>query len=153
MALTAGGFPIAEAILPLSAGLILAASGWRTPWFIAAGILLAVLLPLLLYLSRHAAHPASLSGDNANPHENQDDNVAFSRSQVLRDPGFYLILPAALIVPFTVTAVLFHQSAFADIRAGQRSRLAWRSPGLPPGTSSACSLVAHWSTGSAPSDP
>ena len=48
MALTAGGFPIAEAILPLSAGLILAASGWRTPWFIAAGILLAVLLPLLL---------------------------------------------------------------------------------------------------------
>jgi len=55
MALTAGGFPIAEAILPLSAGLILAASGWRTPWFIAAGIPLAILLPVLLFLSRRSA--------------------------------------------------------------------------------------------------
>lgn len=133
MALTAGGFPIAEAILPLSAGLILAASGWRTPWFIAAGILLAVLLPLLLYLSRHAAHPASLSGDNANPHENQDDNVAFSRSQVLRDPGFYLILPAALIVPFTVTAVLFHQSAFADIRGWSTEQIGLAFTGFAAG--------------------
>ncbi|MFN2360748.1 MAG: nitrate/nitrite transporter [Marinobacter sp.] len=116
MALTAGGFPIAEAILPLSAGLILAASGWRTPWFIAAGILLAVLLPLLLYLSRHAAHPASLSEESADTDQDRDDTINFNRSEVLKDPGFYLILPAALIVPFTVTAVLFHQSAFADIR-------------------------------------
>jgi len=133
MALTAGGFPIAEAILPLSAGLILAASGWRTPWFIAAGILLAVLLPLLLYLSRHTAHPASLSGDNANPHENQDDTIAFSRSQVLRDPGFYLILPAALIVPFTVTAILFHQSAFAEIRGWSTEQIGLAFTGFAAG--------------------
>ena len=133
MALTAGGFPIAEAILPLSAGLILATSGWRTPWFIAAGILLVVLLPLLLYLSRHAAHPASLSGDNANPHENQDDTVAFSRSQVLRDPGFYLILPAALIVPFTVTAILFHQSAFAEIRGWSTEQIGLAFTGFAAG--------------------
>lgn len=116
MALTAGGFPIAEAILPLSAGLILAVSGWRTPWFVAAAVLLFLLLPLLLSLSRTARHPtAVLSGDSG------DGDVAsqtegFTRRQVLRDPGFYSILPAALIVPFTVTAVLFHQSAFADIR-------------------------------------
>lgn len=133
MALTAGGFPIAEAILPLSAGLILAASGWRTPWFIAAGILLAVLLPLLLYLSRHAAHPASLPGDNANPHENPDDTIAFSRSQVLRDPGFYLILPAALIVPFTVTAILFHQSAFAEIRGWSTEQIGLAFTGFAAG--------------------
>lgn len=133
MALTAGGFPIAEAILPLSAGLILATSGWRTPWLIAAGILLAVLLPLLLYLSRHAAHPASLSGDNATPHENQDDTVAFSRSQVLRDPGFYLILPAALIVPFTVTAILFNQSAFAEIRGWSTEQISLAFTGFAAG--------------------
>lgn len=133
MALTAGGFPIAEAILPLSAGLILAASGWRTPWFIAAGILLAVLLPLLLYLSRHAAHPASLSDENAARHENQDDTVAFDRSQVLRDPGFYLILPAALIVPFTVTAFLFHQSAFAEIRGWSTEQIGLAFTGFATG--------------------
>lgn len=116
MALTAGGFPIAEAILPLSAGLILATSGWRTPWFVAAGMLVAILLPLLLFLSRHAAHPVSLSRGNADEYDAPKEHLAFNRSQVLRDPGFYLILPAALIVPFTITAVLFHQSAFAEIR-------------------------------------
>lgn len=116
MALTAGGFPIAEAILPLSAGLILASSGWRTPWFVAAGILVAILLPLLLFLSRHAAHPVSLSRGDADEYDAPKEHLAFNRSQVLRDPGFYLILPAALIVPFTITAVLFHQSAFAEIR-------------------------------------
>jgi MFS family permease len=116
MALTAGGFPIAEAILPLSAGLILAASGWRAPWFVAAGVLLAVLLPLLLYLSRQAAHPATLTGPDASHQSNRGGGLDFNRRQVLRDPGFYLILPAALIVPFTVTALLFHQSAFAEVR-------------------------------------
>ncbi|WP_227712448.1 MFS transporter [Marinobacter zhanjiangensis] len=116
MALTAGGFPIAEAILPLSAGLILATSGWRTPWLVGAGILVAILLPLLLFLSRHAAHPVSLSRGNADEYDAQKEHLAFNRRQVLRDPGFYLILPAALIVPFTITAVLFHQSAFAEIR-------------------------------------
>lgn len=116
MALTAGGFPIAEAILPLSAGLILAISGWRTPWFVSAGILVAILLPLLLFLSRHAAHPVSVSHGDTDEYDAPKEHLAFNRSQVLRDPGFYLILPAALIVPFTVTAVLFHQSAFAEIR-------------------------------------
>ena len=133
MALTAGGFPIAEAILPLSAGLILAASDWRTPWFIAAAILLAILLPLLLYLSRQAAHPASLSGSEAGQHDDRNESEDFSRGQVLRDPGFYLILPAALIVPFTVTAVLFHQSAFAEIRGWTTEQIGLAFTGFAAG--------------------
>ena len=133
MALTAGGFPIAEAILPLSAGLILAASGWRTPWFIAAAILLVVLLPLLLYLSRHAAHPATLSGSHASQQDGRDESLDFNRRQVLRDPGFYLILPAALIVPFTVTAVLFHQSAFAEIRGWTTEQIGLAFTGFAAG--------------------
>lgn len=116
MALTAGGFPIAEAILPLSAGLILAASGWRMPWFVATGLLLAVLLPLLLYLSRNASHPSDLVTGHTDQQDSPDEGPNYNRSQVLRDPGFYLILPAALMVPFTVTAVLFHQTAFAELR-------------------------------------
>lgn len=115
MALTAGGFPIAEAILPLSAGLILAASGWRIPWFVAAGVLVVVLLPLLLFLSRHARHPAAASANAADANA-AEAITGYTRKQVLRDPGFYLILPAALSVPFTITAVLFHQSAFAEMR-------------------------------------
>lgn len=133
MALTSGGFPIAEAILPLSAGLILAASGWRMPWFIATGLLLVVLLPLLLYLSRHATHPVVLSGNRSDHPPAQAVSPDYNRSQVLRDPGFYLILPAALIVPFTVTAVLFHQSAFAEVRGWSTEQIALAFTGFAAG--------------------
>jgi MFS family permease len=133
MALTAGGFPIAEAILPLTAGLVLVISGWRMPWFIATGLLLTVLLPLLLYLCRHAAHPAVLSGSHGDKPQASDETPDYNRGQVLRDPGFYLILPAALIVPFTITAVLFHQSAFAEMQGWSTGQMGLAFTGFAAG--------------------
>ncbi|WP_206081101.1 MFS transporter [Marinobacter orientalis] len=78
MALTAGGFPVAEATLPAAAGLILVWGGWRLPWFIAAGILIVVALPALLLLARNAAHPVQLA-------DSTDNSTAegFSRAQAL----------------------------------------------------------------------
>lgn len=132
MALTAGGFPIAEATLPLSAGLILATSHWRTPWFVAAGVLVIVLLPLLLFLSRHASHPAN-SSHNEDTTDAGRATAGFTRKQVLKDSGFYLILPAALIVPFTITAVLFHQSAFAEMRGWSTEQIGLAFTGFAAG--------------------
>lgn len=123
MALTSGGFPLAEAILPLSAGLILAVTSWRTPWLLSAGVLLLVLLPLLLFLSRHATHPQTLNTQNLKADASQPQGLNYTRGQVLRDPGFYLLLPAALITPFTITAILFHQSAFAELRGWSTEQL------------------------------
>ncbi|TVP52012.1 MAG: MFS transporter [Halomonadaceae bacterium] len=111
MALTAAGFPVAEAVLPLTAGLIMLWGGWRLPWLLAVAVLLLVALPTLLLLARHAPHPSSLAGAQAD-----SGGVGFTRAQVLRDPGFYRILPAAVVVPFTVTAVLFHKSAIGELR-------------------------------------
>lgn len=111
MALTAAGFPLAEAILPAGASLILIHGGWRMPWFAAAGILLLIALPVLLVLARHATHPADTDSRSA-----ADSRQSLTRSQALRDPGFYLVLPAALVTPFTVTAIIFHQAAIAEIR-------------------------------------
>lgn len=128
MALTAGGFPFAEAILPATAGLILVWGGWRLPWFIAVAVLLLVALPLLLWLARGAAHPSGLS-------RNADGSevAGYSRGEVLRDPGFYRILPAALAVPFTVTALLFHQSAVAELRDWPTERVALAFTGFALG--------------------
>ncbi len=111
MALTAAGFPLAEATLPAAASLILINSGWRLPWLAAAGFLLLVALPVLLSLARQAAHPAETERESV-----ADGRPSLTRSQTLRDPGFYLILPAALVTPFTVTAIIFHQAAIAEIR-------------------------------------
>lgn len=128
MALTAGGFPVAEATLPAAAGLILIWGGWRLPWFIAVAVLLVLALPALLLLARNAAHPSEVRyPDNGYGIE------GYNRSQVLRDPGFYRILPAALIVPFTVTALLFHQSAIADLREWPVERVALAFTGFALG--------------------
>ena len=115
MALTSGGFPLAEALLPMSAGLVLAVTGWRTPWLVATGVLVLALLPLLLFLCRHASHPQA-AFEHATSNNSEPPQRQHTRRDVLRDPGFYLMLPAALATPFTITAVLFHQSAFADLR-------------------------------------
>ena len=111
MALTVAGFPLAEATLPLAAGILLIYGHWRLPWLAAVGILLLVALPLLLYLARSAPHPQSTSNS-----QSDSDLNSLTRAEVLRDSGFYRLLPAALANPFSVTAVLFHQATLIDLR-------------------------------------
>ncbi|WP_250090553.1 MFS transporter [Marinobacter sp. ATCH36] len=128
MALTAAGFPVAEATLPAAGGLILVWGGWRLPWFIAAGILIVLALPALLLLARKAAHPSRVANTDSS-----ETTGGFSRAEALRDPGFYQILPAALAVPFSVTAMLFHQSAVADLRDWPAERVAMAFTGFAAG--------------------
>jgi len=61
---------------------------------------------------------------------------------VLHDPGYYLILPATLITPFVVTALFFHQMAFA-------AELHWSLEMVATGFSfyAACHLGALFAAG------
>lgn len=111
MALTGAGFPLAEATLPAMAGFILVRAGWRLPWLLAAGAVLLVALPVLMSLARHAEHPAS-----RDDRQTSSGPASLTRRQMLSDSGFYLVLPACLITPFAVTALLFHQAMIAEIR-------------------------------------
>ncbi|MFO7831001.1 MAG: MFS transporter [Desulfuromonadaceae bacterium] len=133
MALTAAGFPLAEAILPASAGFVLAQNwwgGWRLPWFGAAGFLILVVLPILFWLARGAQHPAKMSSGG---YSTETDSL--SRAQVLRDPGFYLVLPATLAAPFSVTAIMFHQSSIGELRGWSLEVIA---------TSLSCFALGHF---------
>lgn len=111
MALTAAGFPLAEACLPALAGLILSRYGWRLPWFIAAATVIFLALPLLLLLARRAVHPQRLAQA-----QTAEDEPQLTRGQMLRDSGFYQVLPASLVTPFVVTALLFHQASIAELQ-------------------------------------
>ena len=128
MALAASGFPLAEATLPAAGVALIGFGGWRSAWWVAAGVLLLVLLPLYWLLSHRAPHP-----EQAGSHENGAPAEGLTRGQVLRDRGFYLLLPAALITPFVVTAILFHQAAIAEAREWPLSLVAGAFSGYAAG--------------------
>ncbi|WP_295803337.1 MFS transporter [uncultured Microbulbifer sp.] len=128
IALAALGFPIAEALLPTSGSLLIQSSGWRSVWIIAAIVLLALVLPGLLWLAGNAGNETA-----GTVPENPEASGDFTRAQVLRDRGFYLLLPAALMTPFVVTAVLFHQGAIAAERGWSMAMLAGAFGGYAAG--------------------
>lgn len=109
MAFTVAGFPLAEALLPAGAAWLLLRSDWRQPWLTGAILLLAGLLPILLLLARRVPALESLN-------TTADARHTHDRATVLRDPGFWRILPAALATPAVVTALLFHQTVLAGLR-------------------------------------
>jgi len=111
VAMAGFGFPVAEAILPASAVFLMGLIGWRGTWIAGAVVLSAAALPLLLYLSRSTPAPIK---DEAAAGEKSSCS-SYTRRQVLGDPGFYLVLPAALATPFVVTGVFFHQVAIAEV--------------------------------------
>lgn len=119
VALAAAGFPLAEAVLPASAAVLLGWMNWRLPWISAAFFLGLLALPLLIFLARNAPRPEDGGQDAEGGRARQ-----FNRREVLHDPGFYLILPATLTTPFTLTAIFFHQAAFAAQRGWSLSLLA-----------------------------
>jgi MFS family permease len=110
MALTAAGFPLAEAVLPGLAVLAISSLGWRAPWYASAAFLLLVLLPGFIRLTRDAPDPHIVRQGSA------DEGVGGTRRDALRDRGFFMLLPASIAVPFTVTAIFFHQAAIADLK-------------------------------------
>jgi len=109
MALAHLGFPLAEASLPAGAVLVMGWFGWRASWLAGGIFLLAAAWPLLIFLSRRPPAPPRIGASAG-----RSGGSSATRAQVLRDPGFYLVLPATLAAPFVVTALFFHQVAIAQ---------------------------------------
>ncbi|MFO7606334.1 MAG: MFS transporter [Desulfurivibrionaceae bacterium] len=118
VALAAAGIPLAEAILPAAAIMLMGLGGWRLPWLAASLVLPLMILPLLRILVRGAPAPATGQGRRAGGIRQ------YNRGEALRDHGFYFLLPAAMLTPFVVTALLFHQVAIATARGWSLELLA-----------------------------
>lgn len=120
VAITAAGIPLAEAILPATAAILLSLFGWRVPWLVAAVLLVLVVWPVITRLATSIRAHAHADDDNAAAEATDGETAPvhdFTRGEALRDPGLYMLLPAALAAPFIVTAILFHQTAIAEARA------------------------------------
>lgn len=106
------GFSLGEAVLPVTVVAVVAAVGWRMTWGVVAVTLLVFVLPLAAWLAHrcYGPHAAVPVGGAAAPLNDR------SRAQVLRDPVFYMLLPAMLAPAFVNTGVFFHQVPISDAK-------------------------------------
>jgi MFS family permease len=111
-AISSLGFSVSEAILPSLVIASLAWLGWRQSW-VLWGLLLVIVLPLLIYRllrdheRRHAHYLGTVSNDSSKT--DGSGRRQWTRGEALRDPAFYLCLPAMLAQPMLFTGFMFHQ--------------------------------------------
>lgn len=134
------GYPLGEALLPAVAIATLAALGWRASWgWIAVGILV-IYLPLVQLLlkghtERHRAYEHAQS---------KSSDTFTAKGRIVADGRFQLILPAALMAPFLLTGVFFHQLALAHDKGWDVVWLAASFPAYAGATVAASLICGAW---------
>jgi MFS family permease len=113
-ALSVAGLGVAagEALLPLGFAALLGVAGWRALWVVAA-VALVLLAPVLRGLLREERLPQSFAASAGGAGM---DGRQWRRSEVLRHPLFWLMLPALLGPPAWNTAFFFHQVHIAEAK-------------------------------------
>ena len=124
------GHALGEVLFPLLAVAAMAVIGWRLSW-VAIGLVTAgVMAPLLFWLlrgqgRRHALYQARLA--NGDGHREQAPVRHWSRGEVVKDPRFWLLLPAVLASSFIITGIFFHQVHLVETKGWT---LAWFASGF-----------------------
>lgn len=138
LSVTSLGFPLGEAALPLVGTATIVALGWRVSWVLVAGAAMFVFAPFLWILLRNSGSrdPGSLQSSRTEPSADAPRIEAWapgvggateasdrktparqwSRREMLRDPRFWFVLPAALLPPFWATGIFLYQTSIADVK-------------------------------------
>ena len=116
IAISSMGFSTGEALLPLLAVIGIAAIGWRTTYQLTAiGVLL--LIPAVLWLLRdHNTRHVQYLQDLEKEAERAESKPSSDRRQMLREPRFYLLLPALMAPSYVATALFFHHLTLAEAK-------------------------------------
>jgi len=122
------GHPAGEALLPIAAVALLAVLGWRECWYVVAGLVIIVLVTATFSLlfdhgDRHAAYLVTIADQQRNGGPGISTRQ-WMRREVLRDPVFFIFMPALLAPPFVITGLLFHQVQVAAEKGWSLSWLA-----------------------------
>lgn len=128
IAVAALGLPASETLLPIAAVAAVGLIGWRATWF-ATGCALALLaVPAFIVLLKHERKPAATATDPSADSNSGPVIHQWTRSEVLRSPMFYALMPVILAHPFVVTGVFFNQVAIVESKGWQ---LTWWAAGFP----------------------
>ena len=119
------GLPVHGALFPLAGYFIIDALGYSASWLSYCAFILCVLMPFFMYFLRHhetKTHAGwkkrlddqdkqKLSAQNL---QSQIPQLEWTRSRVLKDWRFYMIMVIMTIPPCFGTAIFFYQTAIAD---------------------------------------
>jgi MFS family permease len=117
------GYPAGEIVMPVLGVAAIATFGWRSVWLLAAACVIAM-VPVLLWLLRgHAErHRRLLEQEAARPANQAAVDARIGVLYLLRHRPFIWRIPAVLMSPCLVTALIFHQAHIADLKGWS---LAW----------------------------
>ena len=133
------GYAIGESILPIIFVSLLAIWNWRVLWIVAA-IVCLVSVPILIRLLRHERTPQSLSKENSSLGMSAQH---WKRSEVLKHPLFWFVIPSVLGPAAFITGFFFHQVHFAEIKGISHLALVAKFP-LFTAVSVGAMLVSGW---------
>lgn len=103
LSISALGFPIGEAILPVLVAALLTVLHWRTAWGMIAAMIGLIFIPVLWLLIRREKETTALSDRDGPKSASENYKIIFSDIRML------YIAPAVLIPPFWVTGLFLYQ--------------------------------------------
>ena len=106
------GFAGGQAFLPLAFVALTGQTGWRFPWVLVALVLIG-LAPLVWALMRHERTPQSFAASSG---ATGMGGRMWTRAEALRDPFFWLMIPALLGPAAWNTAFFFHQVHLGEVK-------------------------------------
>jgi MFS family permease len=125
VSIAALGHPVGEGILPISVVAIAAVMGWRETWFACGVFLIVIGIPATLWLLRgHATRHQSWLDNLRSRAASGRESKSRSRAEMLRDPVFFFLLPAAITPSYVVTGLFFHQAHVAATKGWPLTLLA-----------------------------
>lgn len=140
MSIAVLGFPIGEALMPMTAVALISIVGWRETWVIAGATLCLVSVPLVLLLLRREPPHDQAPDRSIEPHAPRRH---WTRKEVLRTPVFFAVLSGVLAPSFVMTGIFFHQAHLVEVKGWS---LAWFTGWFPlfAGVSVATALATGW---------
>lgn len=115
LAIASFGYPAGEAVAPLAAITLIAAIGWRGTWGVAAAVLVLIFLPVLWHLLSRERTPREMENSEALAPAGLDGRH-WTRSDVIRQPLFWLIIPGIIAPGLIFTVVFFLPAHIAETK-------------------------------------
>lgn len=116
------GFPMAEAVFPITIVSLIAWVGWRESFLVSAGFIFLILIPVVWWLIGKFRKsqiidesPRSLKTQNLTQDTREQDQH-WRQKDIVRTLSFYVYAPTVFIVGFTLTALFFFQTFIASYK-------------------------------------